>query len=272
MLGYVINNKLHREIYSMEVTGAGFSLQVANALYQTMIQGIREEIRLIIEGLEFEEVDGLRTLKVKLPFIEYPNVLHKKLDWDKLTLATIQLTALFSLLHFKRSEVKEDEGHYLSTDPQLLLIETGYIETEGLILASPMSIGFNKEVCEKLIGKYPPETHFPQCEEVMGRVYNRLSSTNRRRFLAEEKGYTPGNKRYMFMGSYSVKVRENGVPDFIVPGNCACLGANPDNFKYDFDMYSHNLDTPLQQMAMLAGVVSFWNTVLKPLMKEESGT
>jgi hypothetical protein len=63
-------------------------------------------------------------------------------------------------------------------------------------------------------------------------------------------------------------VRDSGVPQFSVPGNCACLGENPDTFSYSRGMYSHNLDSTLQQMTMLTAVVTFWNDVLKPLQEE----
>ena len=86
---------------------------------------------------------------------------------------------------------------------------------------------------------------------------------------AEEREKMKKNFR-KYGGSFTntrALVRAGGTPHFIVPGNCARLGANPDDFRYSLEMYSRDIDSPLQQFSMLAGIISFWNEFLTPKWK-----
>lgn len=66
-----------------------------------------------------------------------------------------------------------------------------------------------------------------------------------------------------------VYICQRGVIHMHTFGNCACLGTSPDSFE-DEDgctLSSHNVDTIVQQMNLLVGVASIWQTVQDSLMK-----
>jgi hypothetical protein len=128
-----------------------------------------------------------------------------------------------------------------------------------------MELGFCEVIATLLKETYKVETSIDTAVHEAMLTYLKLSTKTKREFEKETK-----NKSIFYSGMFGVvaKVRDSGVPHFSVPGNCACLGENPDTFSYSRGIDSHNLDSTLQQMTMLVAVVTFWNKVLRPLYKD----
>lgn len=63
-------------------------------------------------------------------------------------------------------------------------------------------------------------------------------------------------------------IRIKGIPMLHAGGFCACLGTSPDERFADcgYELFSHNVDTPLHQLALLVGVAALW----KKLSDEQS--
>lgn len=257
MLGYMLRNNPF-ETYRIEMNGSAFCFVITKEFFEyicTMVTQV--EVRTDFLAIRREEGDQLVTFFVDLPFITYPNYAHKSLDWEILRSCAEQISLLLYLFNHLSSE----EGNFfLTKDPQLLCVETTY-RSDTNFHACALEVGYSEDICNLLSKKYIQDTVIHSCEESTFKMYYSLFSKRKREFEKAKKDF--GKYRGGFMG-ITVKVRKGGVPHFVVPGNCACLGANPDEFKYQRDMYSHNLDTSLQQMTMLAAIVSFWNDVLKP--------
>lgn len=261
MLGHKLRNNPF-ETYRIEVKGSAFCFVITRAFFEYICTIVtRVEVRTDFLAIRREEGDRLVTFFVDLPFITYPNYAHKSLDRGILRSCAEQVSLLLYLFsHFS----PEEGSYFLSKDPQLLCVVTTY-RSDTNFHACALEVGYSQDICKLLSKKYTQDTVIHSCEESAFNMYYSLSSKRKREFEKAEKDF--GEYRGGFMG-ITVVVRKGGVPHFVVPGNCACLGANPDEFKYQRDMYSHNLDTPLQQMTMLAAIVSFWNDVLRPLYLE----
>ena len=263
MLGYLLE-KRPQEIYRIKIVDGGFLFKIKESFFLYILGLVREEIRIKLLETSKATIDGVIVFDINLPYIKYPNYKHKSTDWEKLG----KCAELMSLLLSIGNRFPKDGENYskfaLSESSQLMAISTNY--SEGDWHSAPISVGFSQRACELLSEKYKEHEGVNVCEDVMNNIYLHLSSKTKREF---DKG-TSSFERYSggFVG-ISASVRNGGVPHFIVPGNCACLGANPDRFKYDRDLDSHNMDSSLQQMAMLAGVVTFWNDVLRPLATEK---
>jgi hypothetical protein len=252
-----------RELYSIEVVDGGFVVKFKEVLFTRICTQItRREFIVLLDIMPKSIENGVVSVKIILPFILFPNYAHLRINWDHLANCADQLQVLFWVLHQQLTEDDLPEECFLSQKLQLMVIETSSLEGHGC----GMNVGLNQEVCERLKRKYPDGLKADTCEEIAFRFYFGMSSRTKREYEKSKKYYSKYGSD--FTGIKAV-VRPEGVPHFIVPGNCACLGANPDEFRYDHEMYSHNLDTTLQQMAMLASVVSFWNSVVKPIMLDE---
>lgn len=261
MIGYLLREN-PQEIYRIEITEDSFLFSFKEALYTFLLE---EVTRLEFRKTDFETIEvteGIATLRVTLPFIPLPNYSHKKIEWEKLSECAEQIHLLLWLLNMTLSEKSVPE-FFLSENPQLMLIETSYSKNHDFH-GHAINVGFSPNICEMLAKKYVEGERIRKCEETSFRFYFGLSSKTK-------KEYEDAKKMHLKYGgnfnSIVASIRPGGTPHFIVPGNCACLGANPDEFVYDNEISSHNLDTSLQQMAMLSSLVSFWNEVLKPLHK-----
>lgn len=264
MLGYVLRNNPH-EIYQMDISENVIIFTVKEILFDDIVTKVtRKEI--IDEFLAIDRVkegDVIR-FAIKLPYIRFPNYGHKGIDWKNLGECAEKISLLLNLFNMYFVDKYHDKCFCLSDSPQLMLLATSYSKTRDMH-ACPMELGFSEEIAQKLAKKYQKEMSIGDaiCEAML--TYLNLSSKTKREFEKETK-----NQSMFYSGMFGViaKVRDSGVPQFSVPGNCACLGENPDTFRYSRGMHSHNLDSTLQQMTMVVVVVTFWNKCLKPLYQE----
>lgn len=261
MLGYMLDEKRPNEVYRIEITEFGFAFKIKDALYKFFLESIqREEVLATFLAIQKTNDGEFAILSIVLPFIRFPNYTHKKTDWKKLSECAQQIRLLLSLLHAMPKD-KSTPDLFLSDRLQLMTLQTAY-NKDSHFHACGINVGFCKTTRELLAQKYKTRVNIKECEEIAFNFYFGLSSSSKREFEEYKRKYLSYGAEFT---SINVSVRSGGTPHFIVPGNCACLGANPDEFKNGGDIYSHNLDTSLQQMTMLASLISFWNGVLRPL-------
>ncbi len=269
MLGYYLQNN-PSELYRMHLEGDSIVTTISATLFNELTSFVnREEYKAVLNSLDKKEVDRLVCFYIHLPYITFPNYAHKKLDWGKLKNCSRQISILLQIInlyfskHFEGS-LKPDIA--ISGYPQLMVIESGCAKEPGYH-AHPIEVGFSEHVALLLKEKFPKGAVVEQAIVAGSEAYLRLTEETKKKYEKE--------KEYLLrstggMSRVTALVRDCGVPSFSVPGNCACLGENPDTFRYDRDMHSHNLDTSLQQITMLVTLISFWNDFLKPLYETSS--
>src|SRR3989344_1658024 len=254
--------KNSKEIYSLEIVENGFAFKIKDALFRYFLNLIKnQEILKPFLEIPRTTVGNLCIFNVVLPFIDFSSNENKDLDWEGLGKCAKQLGILFMLTNDILPEEEQTPDLCLSDDLQLMNITTVY-RSDARFHACPMSVVFSERAYDLLRENYKKDTVLPLCEEKALAFYFGLSSDSKEDFDQNKVDYME------FSGdAFGVRamIRYQGVPSFTVPGDCACLGANPDDFKHSRDIRSHNLDTSLQQMAMLASVVTLWNEVLRPL-------
>lgn len=268
MLGYLLrNNPLEnpREIYRVELVENVIRFTVKSALVDDILEKVTRKDLLddFLAITRIKECD-LTHFSVTLPFITFPNYAHKGVDWEVLGKCADEVRILFWLFNLYLSDDWFESSFKLSDTPQLMAVATQYSKERDMH-ACPMEVGFSEKIVQLLKEKFQNQTAVDTAITEGGGVYLKLTEKSKRSFLKEEEYL---KRHYGGMSRVVAYVRDCGVPQFTVPGNCACLGANPDSFQDDRDMYSHNLDSTLQQMTMLVTVVTFWNTCLKPLYQE----
>ncbi|MFZ2303393.1 MAG: hypothetical protein WAV98_01215 [Minisyncoccia bacterium] len=251
-----------KEIYSLEIVENGFAFKIKETLYQHFLSLIKnEEILKRLLEIPRTTVGNLCVFRIALPFVDFSGNENKGLAWDNLAKCSKQLGILFMLTNDILTEEEQTPELCLSDDLQLMNITAVY-RSDTRFHACPMSVVLSKRGYNLLRENYTKDTIIPLCEEKALDFYFGMSSATKAEFDQSKEDYLRAGG---VVFGVRAMIRYQGVPSFTVPGDCACLGANPDEFKYSRLVNSHNLDTPLQQMAMLASVVTLWNEVLKPL-------
>lgn len=250
-----------KEIYSMEITETGFVLKITEALYQFFIEVISNPDMISILKEIPIKADGKHvTFHINLPFIDFSK--GGDIDWINLGKIADQFNFLFVLTAFLLPDEKDFlPSYYLSDDVQLMSILAAHRE-DVHSNACAIEVNFSQKAYNLLRETYQKDTVIPLCEEKAIDTYLGLSSRSKASFKKEKSMYLESSG-----GPFGLRamVKAGGIPSFTVPGNCACLSNNSDEFEFSRDLNSHNLDTPLQQMTMLTSLVTFWNEVLKPL-------
>jgi hypothetical protein len=257
MLGYILR-KEPCEFYRVNLTQDGVIITLATSLYQHMMKEIlSQKKQCILSNVGIVQEKDTTICSIPFPYISYPNTSHKKINWEGMRKSAESLSVILSYL----SCVYDEAHRYpISEKSQLVLMECFSQERYSSITVgfSPKAMCVLKENAED--GKY-----FPSIVRTMTVAHEKLSETTTKGFLRKTQ---EGGRIGITHQNFSAIIRKEGVPNFNVPGNCACLGANPDNFKIDGFLTPHNIDTPLQLLTMVVGVVSFWNETLKPLCYE----
>lgn len=266
MLGYLLRSD-PREIYRVNISENVIVFTVRRELVDDILVKVtRKELIDSLLAIARTEEGNIVDFSVTLPFITFPNYAHKGVDWEALGKCANEVRILFWLFNLYLSDDWFESSFKLSDMPQLMAIATQYSKDRDMH-ACPMEVGFSEKIAQLLKEKFEKQTTVDVAINEGGSVYLKLTEKTKRSF-AKEKKYL--KRHYGGMSRVVAYVRDSGVPQFSVPGNCACLGANPDSFQDERDMYSHNLDSTLQQMTMLVAVVTFWNEILKPLYRENA--
>lgn len=261
MLGYTLEG-LSGELYRMAVVDKGLILTISRAFYDYLLgmlseQKDREKYFLGIRAvLSFDVVK----FELGLPFIPFPNRPRREIDWDTLWERSEQASFLLNLFNYG---VMDDHSCFLlSANPQLMAVSTGTIRDRERLVACPIELGFHQSAFDVLKEECQDDLVVREAEELILKFYTSMSCLTKREKERQERNF----RKYgtSFTGICAM-IRAGGTPHFIVPGNCACLGEDPDRFKDSLSMYSHNMDSPLQQLSMLVGLASFWNDFLMPM-------
>lgn len=255
------------EVYRLGVGDGELTVTIRRALYNHLLERLSrgESERRFLEMRTALHTDVVK-FEFGLPFISFPNRSHKKIDWDMLSKRAEQVVLLLRLLNFSKISGENYQSDlYLSERPQLMAIATGCNGGGGFPFPNfPIEVGFHQSAVDTLVKVCKSDMGdmvVPGAERRIFEFYSGMSLATMKERVRRENTL----RKY---GSSSVgicaKVRAGGIPHFTVPGNCACLGANPDEFRDSAELYSHNMDSPLQQISMLAGLASFWNDFLLP--------
>lgn len=264
MRGYVLKDN-PCEIYRIHISDDVIIFTVRDTLVDDILVKVtRKEVLDTFLAIDRTREGRAVYFSVKLPFITFPNYAHKGIDWKSLRECAEKISILLFLFNMYFDGKKSNEIFHMSKSPQLIVIATSYYKTEDMH-ACPMELGFCEAIAVLLKETYKVETSIDASVHEAMLVYLKLTSKTKREFEKEKKYF---KNSYRGMLGVIARVRDSGVPHFSVPGNCACLGENPDTFSYSRGVYSHNLDSTLQQMTMLVAVVTFWNKVLRPLYKD----
>lgn len=260
MLGRMLK-RLTGELYRVTAVDGGFVLTISRALYDYLLETLSEQKDAKRSFLEIRTVLHTDVVKFELvlPFIRFPNRSHRKMDWEALWKRSEQMGYLLDLFNYANAG-DEHPHFYLSANPQLMMISIGIVRGGG-VSGCPIELGFHQSAFDVLTVERENDLIISEAEELILKFYSGMSCQTMKEKASREKNF----RKYgaSFTGIRAM-VRAGGIPHFIVPGNCACLGANPEEFKYSLSMYSHNIDSPLQQLSMLAGIASFWNDFLVP--------
>lgn len=260
MLGYALK-RLTGELYRVAVVDETFILTISRTFYDYLIERLskRENMERIFLEIRAALYTDVVTFELSLPFIPLPNRSHRKMDWEAMRKVSEQVSLLLELFNYWVAE-EERQNLCLSVNPQLMMVSTG-VTRGGGVSGCPIEVGFHQSAFDVLAEECKDDLIIREAEEYILEFYSGLSCQTMREKARQEENF----RKYgaLFTG-ICVMVRAGGTPHFIVPGNCACLGADPDEFKRSLSMFSHNMDSPLQQLSMLAGIASFRNDFLLP--------
>ena len=242
--------KLQGRVYTIAVTDTGFEVKVTAAFYQLMVD-MTSRMRINpYREIETKVVDEkFATYRVDMPFITFPNYKHKKLDWDSVNRIACELETLFCVIDLVVREFSEGSQNYLlayiSEESHHYWFDLGIADQYCSI-----EVAFTENAHARM--RDCAYVSIRQAVEVVDLWYDKLTIRTKRSF--ERKAF---RRSQPFGHTWTlVYVRAGyGVPQIQVPGNCACLGANPDDFKYDLTIIPHNLDHPWQLLLMLVAVV-----------------
>jgi hypothetical protein len=250
MLGYMLE-KEPCEFYRAHLTQEGISIALKTDLYKRITQetnSLRE--RSLLLSLKNTQEQDITTFSIPFHYTD-----HKKIDWEGVRRSVDSFGVILSSLHYA---YKEAATYKLSEKPQLLLVECFSQDQYSYI-----TVGLSPKAVQTLQVSDYKNMQLSSVTETMSIVHEKLFGGIKKGFLSNIQE-TDGRIGLTYQ-DISAIIRKEGVPNFTVPGNCACLGANPDNFKNDRLLTPHNIDTPLQCVTMLVGVIAFWNEVLQPL-------
>lgn len=249
------------EIYRFEVTSRGFNLTIKEVFYNFILGHISSQDALATLSEILKTVtNGFVIFHISLPFMN-SNEVSELANMPSSVKSIKQISFLLMMLDLFSSREGCLTDFFLSDEPQLLTIATTYNAGE-IHGGCHLGVCFSKTARDLLQERYPENKVIPLCEEAIFNFYFGLN-INKDDFEIKRQAFlTRGRSGWEFIST----VVEEGVPRFTVPtGNCACLSSNASRFSSDGKMHDHNVDRPAQHLALLAGVVTLWNEVLRPL-------
>lgn len=166
----------------------------------------------------------------------------KKTTPEELRSWAIEINLLLSIFNFLSIKNEAPLDTLFNNKEQLIMMVSGV--GEGVIHAFPIGIGISARGREIIRQKYPQGGRLEVCDEVTLKTWWQYASI-------------PKKDRHLYSTFCQSVVRECGTPGFVVPGDCACLGNNPDKYWNSGDLSSHNMDTASQQLTMLATIITF---------------
>ena len=266
MLGCILQEN-SGQLYSALLADYGFEVKLSESLYKEIKARLNNSVRGLIETTPKTLLGGVMTFHYDLPFIDLKGGGKKQIGWEALNLQTERIGALFDMANFFFWKEHFQDGLALSADDQLLNIEVGQRGDY-----SHIAVGFSP-LAVRLMSGLQGEIQIPDGAEIAMTYYNRLSCKTKAEFDREMSRISTGASYMSGATAYIRDSKNKHVPQFSVPGNCACMGNNPDDYKYESVVTPHNMDTSLQVMSMLAAVVKLHEflTVLKARVEQGKG-
>jgi hypothetical protein len=174
------------------------------------------------------------TFRVELPRAQA----KKEPNWQALRAVSASLMVLQIALEMV-------ELPTVSGKVQLLTLKNWYLSehlSSGAAFSVVVSSPFVRWIGERGFG-HQGRFGIRRAETAMRRAYARMFGSPLERF---------------YDGWFRVSLREPKWIHFSCPGNCACLGRDGSDWDYgeeaSYELKPHNVDTPLQQLALFAAV------------------
>jgi hypothetical protein len=173
-----------------------------------------------------------------------------EINWKKVRAVSATLSCLFEFMMFDLEGF--DESASFNGPSHLVTIEYLSMNGDGRMHGSAMGASFTPAVSSWIDNA--DVTAQEVISHAMWQTYHRIAPGQRRVYDEKDRPY-----------SFMVRLRN---PFFLsaVPGNACQLNAERDDLPGRADsrvsLYSHNLDTPLQQLCLLAGLMQL-NTLIR---------
>lgn len=266
MLSYYLKEH-SQQLYLVSLSDGGFEITLSQALYHQMQSTANTVAKDLMDATPITLLDGVLTFYYDLPFINFSIGGKKQIKWGALNMQTQRMGALLGIANRFFMEERFQSSLDLSSENQLLNIEVGqhgeYCHIE--VGFSPLAV----QLMSSLVG----QTQIPDGAKTAMTYYNRLTCRTKAKFKEAMSKISTRNSSMFDAAAYIRDERDGHVPQFSVPGNCACMGNNPDDYKYESVITPHNMDTSLQVMSMLAAVVKLHEflTALKARVEQGKG-
>lgn len=248
MLGYLVSTAKHR-VYNADYKDGVFYFTIRAELldYISSLE-IRPEILESFSKIRRTKNDNCVTFvigedsKKSTKSTSYSSSSQKRGTTNSWAAEINLLLTVLNFVSIKSNKEEMSLDLFFQDKKPLLVIETA-VEA-GSLRAYPLVIGISTEGREIIKQKYPQGATLGHVNRVMLETWKSYS-------------YVPWRDRDMYRSFYQSTVRECGTPSFVVPGNCACLGNNPDEYWESGELTPHNMDVAPQQLTMLAMILAF---------------
>jgi hypothetical protein len=179
------------------------------------------------------------------PRLSRPRTLHgSRYDFRRMTVGSINLSLMMDILHYGETKVDSKK--------QQVMIAHLVADPERSLHGYSLSVEFSKDA-SLWIQRHAHE-HMEHVSQSMCQAYTRV--------------FGKGEKLYNFRAFGSV----NKPFHLSVPGDCSCLGV--DGMDHDdpqngmgFQYNGHNIDSPGQQLSLLAGMATMSEIITAALDK-----
>ncbi len=268
---YIIRNEIN-QIYLLNLNFSDIEITITKFLYKQILQGLKigseTPAKALFMSIPYKKQTDFVVLSFPLPFITYPNYSHKKLNWKALNVTAERLGIFFELLYlyinFEADTVKK--AYMNQEHPQLLSINVGFHQADGK--QYPYIGTHFSPKARALLQEIPKSTDFSEVLKTTYEQHLSLIESNKREFRQHKKMFqkSDGNNTSLSIGF------TGSVPIFTVPGSCACLGSDPDNFSETGTLIQHNIFSSLELITMILLLINFDHEILEPLYKKSIET
>lgn len=251
-------------LYQVKTRRFGFLIKIKKAYFDYLKDKHKEHLATAMNftnafgniGTDYKLVKDVVTVKIGLPFLKEDSDTTNApyaLAHENAGKISRRLSSLFYILNIGIEEltISNDpnknkifsDDFYFEGKSQFYIFNLVRYES-GIGIIHPMDVHFFDKSLKFFLENKRHD--FPEARKIANSFYVKFlykDSKKRREFLRHSGD------------SFQAHIRDCGTPHFSVAGNCACLGASPDDFSDLLFLNSHNLDSSLQQISMLAAVV-----------------
>jgi hypothetical protein len=251
------------ELYRMSLSEKGILVTISVTLYDYLITQFGGNFSSLTTHKEGNKIN----LEVTLPYINYPNYIHGKLDRKKLDEVVTTFDELSNLFDMILQSKKIPIDMFLSNEPQLIFIESLFYDGNQ---HRHINLGLSPRATEII--------HMMNVDSMSHKVREKLAKCGGIVFgkhlkLIESRKPEYDRRINLFarsggvMSGIAIEISSQGL-HFVVPG-----ATRPSLSTQQFGqvnrniLQSHDVDTSLNQITMLMLVIAFWNEALLPVHK-----